>query len=291
MTSAVKKSKTIKVKNSMLKKKTNRTKKRIKKKKWIRPRQVGGVGLALNTDTLIKTHDYLDNKDFLSFCSASEENIDLCEKNIVFKKRLLKIRKSVMTDATIRSCVFNWILDRGGAADIYPSRHTVEEGFRQSVLPIGDWDVSAVTEMSYLFNPAMLETRSKLNDPASLEKFSSFNEDLSKWDVTNVTNMKGMFADAKSFNENLEWKDKVGNVTDMEYMFSGAESFNNDSIKKWKVNRETNMKCMFFMASKFNQHLWSWQVSEEANTEDMFFMSGIPERDWSNYAPSRRPHF
>ena len=42
---------------------------------------------------------------------------------------------------------------------------------------ISDWDVSSVTDMSYLFS----------------EK-ENFNDDISKWDVSNVTNMKFMFA-------------------------------------------------------------------------------------------------
>ena len=291
---AVKKSKSIKVKNSMLKKKKNRTKKRItqkqtkKKKKSIRPRQVGGVGGALNTlnsDTLITSLGFLNNKAFLNYCTTDK---DFCEKNTVLKKRLSKIRKSVMTDATIHSCVFNWIMDRGGAD--MSGHHTVEEGFRQSVLPIGDWNVSAVTNMNLLFNPAVLATiNNKKNDPASLKKISSFNEDLSKWDVTNVTNMEGMFAGATSFNKNLlEWKDKVGNVTNMAYMFAGAKSFNHNLLE-WKdnVGNVTDMKYMFFEAIKFNQDLRTWKVSEETNTEYMFLSSGIPMDDWSNYAPTR----
>ena len=41
--------------------------------------------------------------------------------------------------------------------------------------PIGDWDVSRVTNMSSLFEDA------------------PFNEDISDWDVSNVVNMTKMF--------------------------------------------------------------------------------------------------
>ena len=48
-----------------------------------------------------------------------------------------------------------------------------------------------------------------------------FNEDISGWDVSKVTNMKGMFRYARAFNQPLEqWN--VGNVTNMGYMFSGS---------------------------------------------------------------------
>ena len=42
--------------------------------------------------------------------------------------------------------------------------------------------------------------------------------DLSKWDVSNVTNMKGMFRYCKSFNQNISnWN--VSGVTDMGDIF------------------------------------------------------------------------
>ena len=46
----------------------------------------------------------------------------------------------------------------------------------------------------------------------------SFNQDLSAWNVGNVTNMGFMFYSAKSFNQDLSgWN--VGNVTEMRWMF------------------------------------------------------------------------
>ncbi len=40
-----------------------------------------------------------------------------------------------------------------------------------------------------------------------------FNQDIGDWDVSNVTNMRGMFSGAKIFNQNIgKWD--VSNVTD-----------------------------------------------------------------------------
>jgi surface protein len=42
----------------------------------------------------------------------------------------------------------------------------------------------------------------------------SFNQDISNWDVSNVTDMGNMFGGAKSFNQDIgRWS--VGNVIDM----------------------------------------------------------------------------
>jgi len=51
-----------------------------------------------------------------------------------------------------------------------------------------------------------------------------FNQRLTKWNVSNVTNMYYMFEGATSFDQPLnDWN--VSNVTNMEYMFRHAESF------------------------------------------------------------------
>ena len=73
---------------------------------------------------------------------------------------------------------------------------------------IGDWDVSAVTSMAYMFSRA-----------------SAFNQDLSKWDVSAVTNMRSMFSSAFAFNQDLSKWD-VSAVTDMGSMFRDASAFN-----------------------------------------------------------------
>jgi surface protein len=56
-----------------------------------------------------------------------------------------------------------------------------------------------------------------LND--SDECFSTFNEDISNWDVSNVTNMSWMFFGGKAFNQDISKWD-VSNVTNMARMFT-----------------------------------------------------------------------
>ena len=99
----------------------------------------------------------------------------------------------------------------------------------------------------------------------------SFDSDLSKWDVANVTNMGSMFRYARSFNADLSKWD-VSKVTSMWYMFDTARSFNSD-LSKWDVVKVTNMKGMFKYASSFNQTLCgeAWVNSKaKADQSDMF---------------------
>ena len=95
-----------------------------------------------------------------------------------------------------------------------------------------------------------------------------FNQDISSWDVSNVTNMYAMFYDATSFNQDIGSWD-VSNLTDMEFMFYDATSFNQD-ISSWDVSNVTNMYEMFENASSFNQPIGNWDVSNVTNMYEMF---------------------
>ena len=53
-------------------------------------------------------------------------------------------------------------------------------------IPIGEWDVSNVTNMNALF-----------------ENYTNFNEDIGNWNVSNVTNMQKMFKFSRIFNQDI----------------------------------------------------------------------------------------
>jgi len=97
---------------------------------------------------------------------------------------------------------------------------------------------------------------------------SGSNQDISSWDVSNVTNMASMFGGTSSFNQPLDNWD-VSSVTDMTNMFDRASSFNQD-INNWDVSNVTNMSLMFYNANSFNQPLNSWDVSSVNNIRNMF---------------------
>ena len=94
---------------------------------------------------------------------------------------------------------------------------------------------------------------------------STFDRTLSSWDVSNVTNMGGMFS-SSSFNGDISNWD-VSNVTDMGTMF--AYSSFNTSISNWNVSSVTNMDGMF-SSSSFNGDISNWDVSNVTDMNEMF---------------------
>lgn len=106
---------------------------------------------------------------------------------------------------------------------------------------ISNWDVSKVTDMSWMFNQ------------------SQFNGDISGWNTSKVTTMSYMFSQSK-FNKDISGWD-VSNVKDMSDMFWQNPNFN-QNILPWKTNNVTNMDDMFNSATAFNQNLSGWNVSK-----------------------------
>ena len=97
----------------------------------------------------------------------------------------------------------------------------------------------------------------------------TFNDDIGNWNVGNVTNMEDMFSFASRFNQPLErWN--VGNVTNMGSMFNGASAFN-QPLEQWNVGNVTNMRSMFFSAHAFNQPLEQWNVGNVTDMGGMFW--------------------
>ena len=73
---------------------------------------------------------------------------------------------------------------------------------------------------------------------------------IGDWDVSSVTDMSDVFADANQFNSDIsDWV--VSSVTAMSNMFTSATSFNSD-ISKWDVSSVTSMSYMFASAVSFN---------------------------------------
>ena len=127
-------------------------------------------------------------------------------------------------------------------------------------------DVSEIEDFSYLCEAA---------------SNSDFNQNVSGWNVSSATNMKGMFKGCNKFEQNLDSWD-VSNVTDMSEMFYGCSKYFR-SLNSWDVSNVTDMNRMFRSCSRFSGNISSWNVSNVLNFERMFFSCFKFNSDISNW--------
>jgi len=96
---------------------------------------------------------------------------------------------------------------------------------------ISNWDVSQVTDMSYMFAWT-----------------TAFNGDISTWNVARVTDMHGMFARAAAFNGDIStWN--VARVADTGTMFYSAKSFKRSLCGAAWFNLKADKTDMFYDSS------------------------------------------
>lgn len=143
---------------------------------------------------------------------------------------------------------------------------------KQEINDISKWDVSNVTDMSYLF-----------------QNFSFFG-DISNWNTSKVENMTGIFYETNYFSSDINtWN--VSSVTNMTYAFYNGISKNISDwdvssviymismfynsvpkdISKWNTSKVESMRSMFDKAD-FNGDISSWNVS---SVKDMGFMFAL----------------
>ena len=151
-----------------------------------------------------------------------------------------------------------------------------EKGWRCSLNHI---DVSRITDMSYLFGDNLI------NIGYNLEKF---NGNISRWNVSNVINMEGMFLHNVDFNRDISKWD-VSNVKNMEAMFCDAELFN-QPIGDWDVSNVTNMSSMFCHAHSFNHPIGNWNVSNVDDMGSIFYEANSFNQDLSKWKFKTKPH-
>jgi surface protein len=160
--------------------------------------------------------------------------------------------------------------------------------------PIGIWDVSKIQDFSATFDP---QRDVPLTSPNRIAELSSFNENLSGWDVSSATNFSRMFAyasafegysienwnvssvvdmsflffQAKAFNANLSKWD-TGHVVSMAGTFSNAQSFvGSNTLSSWNTSSLVELGAAFAEASSFNGDLSGWDVSHVKSLFGTFF--------------------
>ena len=164
-------------------------------------------------------------------------------------------------DGIISGSVFTNRTDLESAIDLWFNN---KESALEHYGTINDWDVSAIDDMSNLF-----------------EANTTFNEDISSWDVSNVTDIGYMFNGATAFNQSLDdWN--TSNVSNMKAVFKEATSFNED-ISNWNVSKVTDMALMFHKAAAFNQDISGWDVSENKWFVSTFYLASSFNQPLNNW--------
>ncbi len=170
-------------------------------------------------------------------------NLDLIAKSVSSSGGVvgMNVPYAMADRSELVTAVNLWISDNTSAVNTYGQINT--------------WNTSAVTDFSYLF----------MN--------TSFNSDISSWDVSNSTTFEQCFSGNTAFNGDLSGWD-VSSATNFNYMFNGATSFNSD-ISGWNVGAggaAHRQNSMFRNASSFNQDLTNWNLAQNGKSHDIRHM-------------------
>ncbi|MBQ9394024.1 MAG: BspA family leucine-rich repeat surface protein [Proteobacteria bacterium] len=116
---------------------------------------------------------------------------------------------------------------------------------------------------------------SKLSDLSYAFCQSNFNQNIENWDMSNVTDIRGMFYKAVNFNQPLDHWDTSSMIwmgaKPEDYFFfpgqflhngafSGASAFN-QNLEHWDTSNVVSMTNLFYKASSFNGTINSWNTS------------------------------
>ena len=152
----------------------------------------------------------------------------------------------------------------------------IKELIKQDIYDFNCINTFNITDMSNLFD----------------DIYTDKNFDVSKWDVSNVTNMSYIFTNCREFNCDLSNWD-VSNVKDMSGMFGGCESFEGKGIENWDVSNVENVEEMFAICSKLNIDFSNWKLKKIYSTENIFYNceklkgKGLDKWDVSNIVNMR----
>ena len=178
-------------------------------------------------------------------------------------------------------------------ADNLRSLNNVENNWNKRIIEISDWNELWVKSLENAFYEAKIfnqeiwkfDVSNVKNMKNMFNGAEKFDQSLNNWNVSNVTNMGDMFRWTKEFNQPLDnWK--VSKVTDMSLMFWNATSFN-QPLNNWNVSNVTNMSWMFAWTKEFNQDISNWDVSNVTNMKSMFYWAKNFNQDLSSWDTSK----
>ncbi|MBO5004246.1 MAG: DUF285 domain-containing protein [Clostridia bacterium] len=147
-------------------------------------------------------------------------------------------------------------------------------------------DTSNITDMAYLFQFAcskagMERIGCQINvstwDVSNVYNMRALfansvidiNPGISDWNVSKVRYMENMFNSVDKFDANLENWD-VSNVETMNFMFSNCYIFKGEGLKNWNVKNLTYSSYMFISCKTFNEDISNWNIDNIRYMQGMF---------------------
>ena len=162
-------------------------------------------------------------------------------------------------------------------------------GDKDKLLSVDQWGDNPWTSMEHAFNGCINVIMTATDVPnldnvlstsGMFDEASSFNQDISNWDVSNIEDMSQMFRLATSFNQDIGgWT--TSDVNTMERMFQGAYSFNQD-LSNWDVSGVGDMTWMFHNATSFDQNLGEWDILGVGDMETMLSGSNLSRTNYDS---------
>jgi surface protein len=153
---------------------------------------------------------------------------------------------------------------------------------------VGEWtaggDRQAVVSKRYGHRIGWWDVSEVTDMTGMFRNATEFNGDISGWDTSSVTDMQGMFFSATVFNGDLSGWD-TSKVTGMCSMFCSATVFNGD-LSGWDVSRVTDMGSMFSSAVAFNGDVSGWDTSSVTDMSSMFLNAYAFDGDVSGWDTS-----
>ena len=137
------------------------------------------------------------------------------------------------------------------------------------------WNVSGIEEFDNMFRSTSFNQdisswdMSSATDIGAMFAFCpSFNQDISGWNVSNVTSFSTLFRQATSFNQNLDsWDVSSGNLFISTFQGSNVTL---STLSSWDMTSATNVSKMYQSALHIHSGISSWDMSNITSISSMF---------------------
>lgn len=153
---------------------------------------------------------------------------------------------------------------------------------------LNHWDLSGISDLRFMFSESNFNGAidqwdvSNVTNMGGLFAFDSlFNQPIGNWDVSSLSYMGEIFRAAKAFNQPIgNWD--VSNVTQFFGAFSEATNFN-QPLNNWNLSQALGLQFIFQKATSFNQNLDNWDVSKVDNFAFAFDQASAFDQNLNNW--------